>query len=138
MSVIMLTRESYSSTERNTQAVSTSSFISTAMIANAASGAPERMAMSKAKLLRQIRLTPCLACGRLPSDAAHVRSKKSTGNDNAWNLIPLCRRDHQLQHQLGWLRFFAIYPEVKNHLMLKGWMFESLNGKYLMFEPEAK
>lgn len=65
-----------------------------------------------------IRRLPCVICRRLssdphliftaaygsymggPSDAAHVKTRGS-GGDDIGNLIPLCRRHHQEQHRIG-------------------------------------
>lgn len=68
---------------------------------------------------------PCLACGRIPSDAAHIKSRGAGGGDEEWNIVPLCRRDHQLQHHIGWIAFFGKYPGVLFALQLMGWQVES-------------
>lgn len=48
------------------------------------------------------RTLPCCACGAAPpSDPAHVRSRGAGGKDRG-NVVPLCRRCHDLQHQSGW------------------------------------
>lgn len=87
----------------------------------------------KAKAAKEMRKTPCVACGKTPTDIAHVRSKKASGINKKWNLVSLCRTDHALQHLTGWRLFFQKYPHVKKHLENSGWEFEELMGRFLMF-----
>lgn len=53
----------------------------------------------------------CVVCHdtRLRCDAAHgpVNGMGSKGPDN--EAVPLCRRHHQEQHQIGWLPFLHLY-----------------------------
>jgi len=53
---------------------------------------------------RWIREQPCLICGA-PAEPAHVKSRGAGGADLD-NIVPLCRRHHQEQHQSG-IRSFA-------------------------------
>lgn len=70
---------------------------------------------------------PCLVCGR-KSDAAHVKSVGSGGDDVEENLIPLCREHHSAQHW-GWTKFLKKYPQVLWRLEEKGWTLETLFGR---------
>lgn len=85
------------------------------------------------KNLKRIRNSPCLACGKIPSDVAHIKSKGSGGGYEEFNLIPLCRSDHIISHKLGWARFLEMHPHVKYALEDMGWQFQEMNGKFLMF-----
>lgn len=69
--------------------------------------------------LAAIRLMPCLICGKVPSDPAHIRSsslrygKRQTGMaekpSDVW-VLPLCRFHHEEQHRHGnELQFYAGY-----------------------------
>lgn len=49
-----------------------------------------------------------------------------------WNLVPMCRKHHSLQHQYGWIRFIEKEPVVRHALTRRGWTIE--NGK--LFHPE--
>lgn len=66
---------------------------------------PERARKLKAKAFgkqaKLCRRSPCLVCGKRPSDPAHVRSRGAGGRDRG-NVIPLCRDHHREQHQHGW------------------------------------
>lgn len=65
--------------------------------------------------LALVRQCPCLVCGSLPSEAAHVRTpsaahgKRACGMgskpDDKWTL-PLCHQHHMEQHQEGELTFY--------------------------------
>lgn len=72
-------------------------------------------------------LTKSLAClvqGRMcfgPVDPAHIRSRGSGGPDEEFNLVPLCRRHHSIQHKIGWFQMMDIYPQVKEALLRRGW-----------------
>jgi len=77
------------------------------------------------KLLDAVAARPCQACGAiLSSDPAHVRSRGAGGPDEAWNVMPLCRRHHTEQHKIGWCTFAAKYFGVQVWLGANGWYFE--------------
>ena len=46
-----------------------------------------------------VRSLPCLVCGAVPSDPAHVRSRGAGGT--AADIVPLCRAHHSEQHAVG-------------------------------------
>lgn len=72
------------------------------------------------KLLAEIRKLNCLACGRRGSEAHHVSSKGSGGDDVADNLMPLCRICHTKIHQIGAVKMSEKHPTVKNWLISHG------------------
>ena len=49
--------------------------------------------------VRQIQQSPCLVCGKVPSEAAHVRSRGAGGGPD--DLVPLCSGHHSEQHTAG-------------------------------------
>lgn len=51
---------------------------------------------SKAEWVRSL---PCLVCGAVPSDPAHVKSRGAGGT--AADIVPLCRAHHMEQHAIG-------------------------------------
>ena len=63
----------------------------------------------------------CLACGKLPVDRCHIKSKGAGGTWAETNIIYLCRQDHVLQHTIGWAAFIRKYPTVRKELERKGW-----------------
>ena len=84
--------------------------------------------MSKTKLFQKIRNSKCLACGIGVSDVAHVRSRGAGGGDQDWNVIPLCRFHHRLQHTSSWNVFCERHPRVFEHLKSLGWDWLECNG----------
>jgi len=96
------------------------------------------MRLLKKRRLKDKRLTksisgrPCLVCN-LPSDACHVKTKGSGGDDVLDNLIQFCRLHHVEHGQIGWVRFCEKYPNVELELNTKGWFIENqFNRKRLV------
>jgi len=75
----------------------------------------------------QIKQMRCLVCNSAGVDVAHVKTRGSGGCDEKWNLMPLCREHHSLQHKVGILTFIRLHPSVQAYLDLNGWYVE--NGK---------
>lgn len=94
---------------------------------------PKRI--SNPKLLAEIRLKPCIACGHTRSDAAHIKSKGSGGDDIESNLLPLCRVCHSLQHRIGWSQFLLKNIKVNMHLTEMGWYIDA-EGKLKHDSPD--
>lgn len=70
----------------------------------------------------------CIISGERNPDMHHVKSRKSSGTDDPWNLCPLSRRHHQEVHQIGLSTFANKYPQFKNWLLANGWYYiEHLN-----------
>lgn len=83
---------------------------------------PKPIRLVDKKLLREIKKWPCVACKiHNQSDPAHIRSKGCRGPDIEWNVIPLCRNCHSLQHQHGWKRFLDERPILWYYLQTIGW-----------------
>lgn len=68
----------------------------------------------------------CLACGRRGCDPAHVKTRGSFADDDWDNVLPLCRRHHVEQGQIGWKRFSSKHPPVALALESRGWSFDDL------------
>jgi hypothetical protein len=73
------------------------------------------------RIFMHVRQLPCAACGKGPSDAAHIRSRGAGGPDDFFNLMPLCRKHHIEQHTIGIRTFVDKHDNVKKHLQHKGW-----------------
>jgi len=74
-----------------------------------------------------VKFQPCVACGArgssvLPIEAAHVRIVVSSKTGDllprshkgraAWGCVPLCKRCHLRQHEVGERRFFEDVPRL--------------------------
>lgn len=55
----------------------------------------------------EVRRMPCLVCGTTPSDAHHEPPRSLGGTSK--DLVPLCRRHHNVRHQIGPTRFYERY-----------------------------
>lgn len=73
------------------------------------------------KILEIVRKQPCVVTKRTPSDPAHIRSRGAGGPDELWNLMPLSRSMHSLQHRLGWKRMSEKFVGVSVYLKTAGW-----------------
>jgi len=81
------------------------------------------------QLRNELKTKPCVACGKVPSDAAHIRSFRISQSDHPANVTSLCRKCHQNQHHLGWARFLNLHPHVRKLLESMGWeITEKLDG----------
>jgi hypothetical protein len=63
-----------------------------------------------------LRRQPCLACGKAPSDAAHIRFvPQGSGwrhvgmmeKPDDWRAVPLCRKDHTIQHSMSEVKYWC-------------------------------
>lgn len=89
-------------------------------------------------LRRAIKKMPCAACGtREGIDPAHIRTWGATGIDSVFNIIPLCRVDHTIQHSIGWKEFCARFPAVGTLLKELGWTFLEANGQWKLFNEKC-
>ncbi len=79
-------------------------------------------------LLKQVRSRKCLICGK-NSDACHLKTRGSGGDDVPENLLSLCREHHQEQGSWGFPRFCRTYPVVMFELDELGWKLETLFGR---------
>lgn len=70
----------------------------------------------------------CIACGKAKTDKAHIKSKGAGGTMDDWNIVPLCRFHHQIQHAYGWAKFLDANPDARTALEQKGWKIEEEFG----------
>jgi hypothetical protein len=84
---------------------------------------PKNKRLRDRKLLDQIKKQSCVACKDYGVDPAHIHSVGAGGPDADFNVIPLCRREHQFQHALGWSIFFKRWPIVWIYLQTLGWYY---------------
>ncbi len=72
----------------------------------------------------------CVVSGSRGPDLHHVKTKKSGGPDESWNLCPLSRKLHVEIHQIGLSTFANKYPKFKNWLIANGWEYVELLNKW--------
>jgi hypothetical protein len=89
-------------------------------------------------LHKKIKSQPCLACGNSKVDPAHIRSRGAGGPDEEFNLLPLCFKDHRLQHDRGWKAFIAKYPHVGAELIARGWHGFEYEGVFRLVHPKLE
>ena len=91
-------------------------------------------------LRRSVKSNKCQAdaCGSVYTDPCHVVPFNVCGRDEDFNLIPLCREHHSLQHAWGWRWFLTRYPRVAALLRELGWDWEFINGRFVMTHPQLK
>lgn len=72
----------------------------------------------------------CIISGAVNPDKHHVKTRKSGGTDDIWNLCPLARKYHTEIHQIGTTTFAEKYPQFKNWLIANGWVFNDFLKKW--------
>lgn len=82
------------------------------------------------KILSEMRTRDCLVCSRSPTDVCHIKTKKTGGTMDDWNLLSLCREHHAQQHRIGWMGFFTMYPKVEKHVKSLGWEIDETHGRF--------
>lgn len=76
---------------------------------------------------------PCLVCLKEEENTVcfhHIKTRKSGGTDDAWNLMPLCQEHHNAVHAKGLSLFSALYVQVAKWLLRNSWVYESHENKW--------
>lgn len=63
----------------------------------------------------------CVVCSAQATDMHHIKTRKSGGSDDPWNLMPLCRMHHQETHRIGAASFALKHIQARNYLHGNGW-----------------
>ena len=79
----------------------------------------------------------CAACGRRPSDPAHIKTYATTLEDSPDNIIPLCREHHTESHKIGMATFCVKYPQVREVVYRMGWDVVTIFGTKKIRKREA-
>jgi 5-methylcytosine-specific restriction endonuclease McrA len=85
-------------------------------------------------------LDPCIVCfeeGENKVCLHHVKTRKSGGPNESWNLMPLCQSCHNEVHMIGLNSFSQRYHQVKAWLLDNMWELNSEKVKWHHFEVEA-
>lgn len=72
----------------------------------------------------------CIISGERNPDLHHVKTRKSGGGDEPWNLCPLSRKYHNEIHQIGTSTFAKKYEKFTNWLLSNGWEYNELLNKW--------
>lgn len=75
------------------------------------------------ELCKLLKSNGCIACKITNGiiDIHHIKTRGSGGGDDPWNILPLCRKCHQLWHHIGWNKFLNEYPDVYKYMKDLGW-----------------
>lgn len=97
---------------------------------------PKRKMFENPDLLKKIKALPCAACGSSNLiDPAHIRSRGAGGDDYFYNVVPLCREHHTLQHAKGWQFMLTRFPLLVTQFKDRGWLWgEASPSKKLFHE----
>lgn len=91
-------------------------------------GVPKPFRIVDSALLECVRGLACVACDYAgPVDPAHVLSRGAGGGDEDFNVMPLCRLCHRLQHHYGFKGLIEKYPSVWIWLKARGWHLDEHN-----------
>lgn len=71
---------------------------------------------------------PCVLCGIIPSDRAHIKTRGAGAGWEPDEYLHLCRWHHVEQGQIGWKKFCDKYPPMVTLLAIKGWTFTDRFG----------
>ena len=72
-------------------------------------------------LLDSFHTQRCIACRRKGCDPAHIKTRKTGGDDTLDNVMALCRLHHREQSDKGWLHMSKKYFPVLLELGRKNW-----------------
>src|SRR6478736_2344534 len=90
-------------------------------------GFPKIKRIVNEKALTETREQRCACCSAAgPSDAHHIKSKKSGGHDKRENLLPLCRFCHTEIHKRGLDFMVNKYMHLSKIIKDKGWVTDHL------------
>lgn len=75
---------------------------------------------------------PCIICGESREGFVclhHVKTRKSGGSDETFNLMPLCAWHHTEIHKIGLVNMAKKNKSIHNWLIENGWEF--VMGKWM-------
>lgn len=82
------------------------------------------------KLLQSVREMPCAVCGtEPPSDPSHIKTVKTGGPDEPFNVFPMCRGCHSVWHLYGARSFLASHAEFLTLLESFGWYIDPFSHR---------
>jgi hypothetical protein len=79
----------------------------------------------------------CIVCNKQASEFHHLKTRKSGGPDEDWNLLPICRLHHVHIHAEGLKKIAAKYPALTTWLTEHGWALDGDGRKWRYKKPEG-
>ena len=73
----------------------------------------------------------CLCCHSTNVDMHHLKTRKSGGSDDDYNLVPLCRQHHVMAHQVGHNKMASSFYRFRKGLIDRGWEFCDFRGRWV-------
>lgn len=74
----------------------------------------------------------CIICGT-QGENHHVKTRGSSGTDDYYNLMPLCREHHQNIHFIGLTTFASKYSEAREWLIRHAWEYSAVKKKWIRY-----
>ena len=77
--------------------------------------------------------SPCIVCLKEDENSVcfhHVKTRKSGGTDDSWNMMPLCQQHHNEVHNKGLSLFSALYYQALKWLTKNGCEYDSHFNKW--------
>jgi hypothetical protein len=80
--------------------------------------------------LNWVKQLSCVACGRVPCDPDHIKTRGAGGGDDSHNVWPLCRLCHVERHAKGLRHMATKYQGCARFLNQNGWTWDPLANTY--------
>jgi len=74
-------------------------------------------------------LLNCVNCGFSRCEVHHIRSRGAGGQDDDFNLVPLCRKCHTEIHMRGAVTFTEENKKFRDFVESKGWTIETVGDR---------
>lgn len=84
--------------------------------------------MKNKKLRKSFKDKRCLVCKVLGAEFCHIKTYATTLSDSLDNALPLCRKCHVEQGQIGIATFVMKYESVKSYVESLGFRVEEIFG----------
>lgn len=73
----------------------------------------------------------CIVTGKPGADLHHVKTRKSGGPDEPWNLLSVSHDIHNEIHAKGLYSVSRKYPQIRAFLINHGWEFDAVLLKWV-------
>ena len=86
--------------------------------------------------MKYVTTDSCVACGRMTDNGNalhHIKTRKSGGTDDSWNMIPTCFSCHTKYHSQGLVYMAEKHPRVKKWLLDHEWGYDEFLKKWVRY-----